>query len=159
MLAVPTLQTPTPAVPATSAASVVILHTIDLPADACEIMRSFGKLVQYDPLVEGSLPVATLKFDYLALDMRRKADRIYYDQNDMMAYPVIAFISTIEQFDSLVDSLGASNVITEFPPKTHFREDWDKLLRGSPTPSPSRILSCMTFFSNWFDSLKKKPKP
>jgi len=135
---------------------VIILHTIDLPPDALAILTGYGKVVHYDSAVEGSHAISSLVFDYLCLDIRKKTDRAYFDAQDTTQFSVICYISKLEQFDSLIEDLGCSAVITAFPPRQHFQSDFNKLLLGSSTGSPSKCLSLLTFASNFFLSLKRK---
>lgn len=135
---------------------VIILHTIDMPSDVMAVLNGYGKCVHYDALVEGSLPIDKLVFDYLLLDIRKKADRAYFDKQDTNQFSTICYISPIEQFDSLIEDLNCNSVITKFPPRQHFKEDFNKLLLSTSTGSPSKCLSLLTFASNFFLSLKRK---
>jgi hypothetical protein len=157
-LPLPVLQTETPAIsPAAVLVSpVIVLHTIDLPADVLAILQGYGKVVHYDASVEGSHTLSSLVFDYLCLDIRKKAHRAYFDSQDTTQFSVICYISKLEQFDSLVEDLGCSAVITTFPPRQHFQSDFNRLMLGSSTGSPSKCLSLLTFASNFFLSLKRK---
>jgi hypothetical protein len=135
---------------------VLILHTIDLPSDVMAVLDGYGKVVEYDATVEGALPIDKLVFDYLLLDIRKKADRAYFDKQDTNPFSTICYISPIEQFDSLIEDLNCNSVITQFPPRQHFKEDYNKLLLSTSTGSPSKCLSLLTFASNFFLSLKRK---
>jgi hypothetical protein len=139
-----------------SPSAVIILHTIDVPPEVKSLLTGYGKVVEYDSTVEGGLPIDKLVFDYLCLDIRKKADRAYFDSQNTNPFSVICYISPIEQFDSLIEDLGCDSVITTFPPRQHFQADFNKLLLGSSTGSPSKCLSLLTFASNFFLSLKRK---
>ena len=177
MLSIPAIQTAPPSspvapVPSASVASlpsvnvlsmpqskpIIILHTVDLPDEAKNNLRSYGKFVEYSIDVEGNLPIGSLEFDYLSLDIRERADRKYWDANDTSNYQIVAYISLIEKFDQFIDSLGATSIFTDFPTRQHFKADFDRLLLSSVTGSPSKLLSCVTFFNSFFDSLKAVKK-
>ena len=157
-LPLPVLQTEAPAIsPAAVLVSpVIVLHTIDLPADVLAILQGYGKVVFYDSAVEGSHTISSLVFNYLCLDIRKKTDRAYFDSQDTTQFSVICYISKLEQFDSLIEDLGCSAVITAFPPRQHFQSDFNRMLLGLSTGSPSKCLSLLTFASNFFLSLKRK---
>ena len=157
-LPLPVLQTEAPAIsPAAVLVSpVIVLHTIDLPADVLAILQGYGKVVFYDSAVEGSHTISSLVFNYLCLDIRKKTDRAYFDSQDTTQFSVICYISKLEQFDSLIEDLGCSAVITAFPPRQHFQSDFNRLMLESSTGSPSKCLSLLTFASNFFLSLKRK---
>ena len=135
---------------------IIILHTIDLDQDDLETLGSYGVVVAYDINVEGSLPISSLNFSYLLLDLRNKPDRTYYDSQDTSPFQIIGFISVIEEFDDLIDKLGCSNVITSFPQKQHFQIDYNKLLLTTATKSPTKCFSFVNYISNFLGSLKKK---
>ena len=139
-----------------SPSGVLLLHTIDIPEDVMAILSGYGKVVAYDAVVEGALPIDKLVFDYLLLDIRKKEDRAYFDKQDTNPFNTICYISLLEQFDSLIEDLHCNAVITKFPPRQHFKDDFNKLLLNTSTGAPSKCLSLLTFASNFFLSLKKK---
>lgn len=133
----------------------VILHTVDFKPADLEILKSYGRVVQYDQAVEKSMPISSLVFDYLCLDLRKKVDRSYFDSQEMTGFNVIGYISKLETFDKYIDNLPCSNIITSFPVRQHLAGDFNALLLKQPTVSPSKCLSCITFASNYLGSLKK----
>ena len=144
------------AVAQVSLPQIIILHTIDLDQDDLDTLSSYGTVVAYDINVEGSLPISSLNFSYLLLDLRKKPDRTYYDSQDTSPFQIIGYISIIEEFDDLIDKLRCSNVITSFPQKQHFQVDYNKLLATTSTKSPTKCFSFVNYVSNFFGSLKKK---
>jgi len=150
-LPLPVLQTEAVASPvAVSVPPVIVLHTIDLPVDVLDILKGYGKVVHYAPEVEGSYALSSLVFDYLCLDLRKKTHRAYFDSQDTSQFSVICYIIKLEQFDALIEDLECSAVITSFPPRQHFQSDFNRLLVGSSTGSPSKCLSLVTFMSSFF---------
>ena len=131
----------------------VILHTVDCKPAGLEILKSYGRVVQYDQAVEKSMPISSLVFDYLCLDLRKKVDRSYFDSQEMTGFNVIGYISKLETFDKYIDNLPCSNIITSFPVRQHLAGDFNALLLKQPTVSPSKCLSCITFASNYLASL------
>jgi hypothetical protein len=134
---------------------MIILHTIDIKPADLETLKSYGKVVIYDCNVEMKMPLSSLVFSYLLLDLRKKADRVYLDSQDTSAYNVIVYISIIEKFDAFIENLGCNNIITKWPPRCHLQGDWNNLLLKQCTAGPSKCLSCFTFASNYLTSLKK----
>lgn len=133
----------------------VILHTVDFKPIDVDNLKSYGRVVQYDQAVEKSMPISSLVFDYLCLDLRKKTDRSYFDSQDTSGFHVIAYISLLEQFDAFIGNLPCANVIKAFPVRQHLAGDFNALLLKQPTESPSKCLSCITFASNYLASLKK----
>jgi hypothetical protein len=133
----------------------VILHTVDFKPADLEILKSYGRVVQYDQAVEKSMPISSLVFEYLCLDLRKKVDRSYFDSQEMTGFNVIGYISKLETFDKYIDNLPCSNIITSFPVRQHLAGDFNSLLLKQPTVSPSKCLSCITFASNYLASLKR----
>ena len=133
----------------------IILHTIDFKPGDLDNLKSYGKVVKYQQAVEGSMPISSLVFDYLCLDLRLKKDRTYYDAQDTSAFNVICYISLIESFDAYIENLGVQNIITAFPPRQHLVGDFNALMLKQATDEPSKCLSCITFTSNYLSSLKK----
>ena len=161
LLQLPTLNTisavsPSSVVNIVASTPFIVLHTIDIDETDLAVLKSYGKVVNYDIAVEGSLPLTSLVCDYLCLNLRVKADRNYYDSQDTSQCKVVCYISLLEKFDSLIQDLGCHNVITSFPDKTHFKADFDKLLLANATDSPSKCLSVLNFAANFFASLRRK---
>ena len=151
-----------PVVPVLSGALVlpiqkqfIILHTVDLKKEDIKTLKSYGLVVQYNLKVEGNMPLAALKFDYLTLNLNCKNDRCYLDSQDTTNCNIICVISVIEQFDKYIENLECTNVITEFPPRQHLKGDFDALLMLQATESPSKCMSFLTFITNYIASKKK----
>ena len=151
----PTVPVMEASLPLPLARQMIILHTVDLKREDLTTLESYGKVVQYDVAVEGNMLLPSLQFDYLTLNLNKKADRCYFDSQDTSSCNIIAYISVIEQFDRYIDDLACSNVITSFPPRQHLKGDYDALLLKQSTDSPSKCLSLVTFMSNYLSSLKK----
>ena len=162
LLQLPTLNTSSSTVSSSSVVNIVastpfiILHTIDIGKADLNVLKSYGKVVNYNIAVEGSLPLTSLVCDYLCLNLRVKADRNYFDSQDTSQCKVVCYISRLEVFDSLIEDLGVHNVIIAFPDQTHFKADFDKLLLANATAEPSKCLSVLNYLSNFLGSLKKK---
>ena len=87
--------------------------------------------------------------------MRKLNDLTYFDSNDTSQFNVVCYIDKIEMFDKIIEDLECST-ITELPQKQHFKLDYDALLmKKGKTQQPSKCLSCLTFLTNYFGSLKK----
>ena len=96
----------------------VIIHTVDISKEDMKIFKSYGQVIIYNYNVEGNIPVSNLaSFDYLFIDLRDRKSRLYYDSNDLNNCNIILYISVIEQFDSYIESLGANNILIDFPEK------------------------------------------
>jgi len=132
----------------------VILHTCDVSSDDLSTFQGYGKVVQYEASVEGNIAIYNLLFDYLFIDLRVASARLYYDNSSLANYNVICYIHFVEKFDSYIESLGAQNILSELPPKQHFKSTFDSLLLQQNTASPSKCLSCINFGMSFLQSLR-----
>jgi hypothetical protein len=135
---------------------IIILHTVDVSDEDLATLRTYGPVVEYDINCEGSLPINSLIFTYLLLDLRKLEARRYYDSQETIVYPTIVYISRFETFDQLIEDLKCDNVITEFPPRQHFQADYNRLLLNNATGEPSKCLSLVTYMVNFFAALKRR---
>lgn len=136
----------------------IILHTIDIEESDMNTFKSWNvsDVIKYDYNVEAKLPISQLNpFVYLFLDLRIKEHREYFDNNDTNSYHVICYISILETFDALIESIEAKNVITDIPIKQHLQSDFNNSLLAKKTEAPNKILSCINFCSSYLSSLKK----
>ena len=136
----------------------VIIHTVDIAKNDLINFKAYGNVILYHYDVEGNIPVSNLAtFDYLFIDLRDKKARAYYDNNDFANYNVIAYISFIQQYDSYIESLGANNILSKFPDKTHYKSQYDFSLLQKPTDAPTNTcLSCINYSSSFLDSVRRQ---
>ena len=154
VIGVPPVPPPAPSVPLVPIKKIVILHTIDIPSADLANFQSYGSVVLYDVSVEGKTAIDQLIFDYLFLDLRNQSDRAYYDCSDLSNYSVVCYCSFIEVYDSFIESLGATVVLTAFPQRSHYVSDFNASLLVSPTPSPSKCISLINFLNSFLASLR-----
>ena len=131
----------------------VVIHTKDIDDVDFQKFSSQGKAVKYDVLVESNNNIDVLIFDYLFIDLRVATSRAYFDAQDVSNYNVVAYIDFFEKFDSYTEELQANNVLSTFPPATHFKAAWDASLLQQPTSSPTKCLSVINFAMNFLKSL------
>lgn len=135
----------------------VILHTIPISEQDLANFRGHGKVVQYNYAIESTHNVDLLQFDYLFIDLCDQASRAYYDSQNLSNYNVICYCHNLEQFDRYIESLEVSNVLTEFPLPTHFKNSFDASLLKNSTPAPNnRCLSALNYGCSFLDSVKKQ---
>jgi hypothetical protein len=137
----------------------IILHTKNIDNDDLDSFRSFGneKVIIFDESVEGKIKLCDFKpFSYLFLDLRNKHHRHFFDINDTDNYNIVCYISQIESFDPLIDSLAADRVCTKFPKRTHLQDDFDKSLLTEKTDSPNIFCSILNFGLNFLEARRKK---
>ena len=149
------LQVPSLNLNSSAPKRIIILHTVNIPSKDLAILKDYGKVCIYDASVESGIPIKDLIFDYLLLDLNDKNHRKYYDRNDTTNYNVVVYISFLERFDTLVDSLESQNILVKFPERCHHKEDYDRLLLSKPSTAPNKCLSTINFCSSFLDSLKK----
>ena len=131
----------------------VVIHTKDIDDADFQKFSSQGKAVKYNVLVESNNNIDVLNFDYLFIDLRVATSRSYFDAQDVSNYNVVAYIDFFEKFDSYTEELEANNVLSTFPPATHFKAAWDASLLQQPTASPTKCLSVINFAMNFLKSL------
>ena len=152
--AVQNLNPPAPAAP--NHKRFVIIHTTDIPEDDMSNFQNYGKVVSYDFHVENNVVIDNLVFDYLFLDLNDKNARRYYDNADLTNYNVVAYISLVEKFDSYIENLGAQNILSTFPPRFHYKAQYDSALLQTVTDAPSKCLSTFNFLTSFFLALRRR---
>ncbi len=123
----------------------IIVFTKDIEEDELNLLREYGKIIMFDPLVYTNINISSLQFDYLLLDLRRKEDRIYFQQIDvdlLDAYNVVSYCYSFEKFDEIHDEVGVVNIMTKFPPRQAFKVDFDRLMVQKKISKPKPALSC-----------------
>lgn len=152
--AVQNLNPPAPAPPNNK--RFVIIHTTDVTDDDMSKFESYGKVVKYDFNVENNVAIDNLIFDYLFLDLNDAHARRYYDNADLTNYNVVAFIHLVEKFDSYIENLGAVNILSDIPPRFHYKSQFDTALLQTVTDAPSKCLSTLNFCTSFFSALQKR---
>jgi len=123
----------------------IIVYTKDIEEDELSLLKEYGKIIMFDPLVYTNINITSLQFDYFLLDLRRKEDRIYYQQIDsdlLELYNVVSYCYSFEKFDEIHEEVGVVNIMTKFPPRQAFKVDFDRLMVQKKISKPKAALSC-----------------
>ena len=140
--------------------TVLILHTRDISSDEELLCRKFGVVRHFNPSMV-NINLATVKADYIFVDVRNKYFRIQVAKVDTDKFRVCALVNSWEKHNALFDGfVDGINIMTKLPHdvKVAFQEEFDELLCckkriGSPGNS---CLSLLSYLVNVWDELKRK---
>ena len=127
----------------------IIIHSKDVSDTDISLLKEYGKVIIFDPMVYMNIPIQNLIFDYILLDLRRKEDRYYLQQIDESLYEQLHIVSlcyTFEKFDDIHEEIGVKNIISKMPPKQAFKADFDRLLLQKKLGKPRPVLSLFKSF-------------
>ena len=122
----------------------IIVHSKDVEEENIALLKEYGKVILFDPLVYMNIPILSLEFDYLLLDIRRREDRYYFQQMEeyLIRYNIISYCYSIEKFEDIHEEIHSVNIMVKFPPKQAFKHDFDRLLLQKKISKPKPALSC-----------------
>lgn len=132
-------------VPLASGDKFLILQSKDIDEEEVALIKEYGRVIVFDPMTYMNVPIHTLAFDYMILDLRRKEDRIFFQQIDssiLDRYHVVSYCYSFQKDDEVHENLDVRNIMTKFPPRQAFKVDFDRLLRQKKITKPNSALSC-----------------
>jgi len=127
----------------------IIIITKDIKEDEVKLLKEYGKLILFDDKVYHNLPLSSIDFDYLIMDLRKREDRNYLQQIDYQKIEHIHLISichSFEKFDEYHQEIGVHNILTKLPDRQAFKADFNRLLLLRKISKPSVTLSCFKSF-------------
>ena len=122
---------------------IVFCITHDIPDDAMENLKRYGKVLEYNHDVHNNIPLESMDFDYLVLDQREKGDRYAYLKYVKPAehkYSVILYCYAFEVED--LESVEHYDVsMCQFPERQAHKHDYDLLMLSERLTKPRWYLS------------------
>jgi hypothetical protein len=118
---------------------IVIMITRDVSEDDRKRLSSFGLVKDYDNKVHLNLPLNSIEFDYLIVDLREAKHRLFYQksiQNNADYHQVYYKWSWESDM-----GLRYESEFSTFPPNQHSKQAFDALLCSSPVAEPTPCLS------------------
>jgi hypothetical protein len=61
---------------------IIFVLTKDMTEEQLSLLREYGRVIVFEHKVYVNVPIVSLEFDYLIMDMRIKEDRDYFQQID-----------------------------------------------------------------------------
>lgn len=122
----------------------IIVHSKDIEENDLDLLREYGRVIMFDPLVYLNVPIQNLDFDYILLDLRRKEDRHYLQQIDpavLEKFNIVSVCYSFEKLEEFHEEIGAENIMTKFPAKQAFKADFDRLLLQKKISKPRPAMS------------------
>ena len=127
----------------------IIVHSRDIEETDTELLREYGKVIMFDPLVYLNVPIQNLEFDYILLDLRRKEDRHYLQQIDSVVlenFNIVSICYSFEKSEEYHEEIGVENIMTKLPAKQAFKADFDRLLLQKKISKPRPAMSLFKSF-------------
>jgi hypothetical protein len=125
---------------------IIIMITKDLEKEEIDLLKEYGRVIMFDPRVYVNIPIQTLEFNYLIMDLRRREDRYYFqqiDQSVLERYNLVSICHSFEKYDDYHEEVGVENILTKLPDKQAFKADFDRLLLQRKISKPRVVLSCI----------------
>jgi hypothetical protein len=125
---------------------IIITCSKDISINEINLLKEYGKVIIFDSKVFQNVPIHTLEYDYFILDIRKKEDRLYFQQIEpsiLNNINVVSLCHSFEKFEEFHSELGVKNVITKLPEKQAFKEDFDKNLLLKKISKPNAVYSCI----------------
>ena len=123
----------------------ILCITRDLSAEDRALFRDYH-LVDYEDEIHRNIPVSQIRFDFLVIDLRQKADRYCFMkeiQPHANQFHIIAYCHAFEADDL---EIPHENAFSSFPARQARREDWEMLLLMKRIAKPRwwvSLLSCI----------------
>ena len=125
---------------------MVICISKDIDEVDEKILADYGKVIRYEHDLHNNIDSATLSFDYLIIDLRKKDDRYFYMKeilNKKDKYNVVLYNYCFEDNSDFT----CDNQINSFPKKQANKKDFDSLLLIKRIRQPR---ACIDFFKKCF---------
>lgn len=124
----------------------LLVHTKDFSEEDLVLLREYGRVIVFDPKVYLNVPVQSLKFDYMLIDLRTREGRHYVQQiiqSEADRYNIVSVCHSFEKSDDYHQEIGVDNIITKLPDQQAFKEDFDLLLLKKKISKPNAAFSCI----------------
>lgn len=126
--------------------SFIFVITKDLSEEDIGLLRAYGRVILFDPKVYLNVPVQSLQFDYMIVDLRLKEGRHYIQQITQSIidnYNIVSICHSFEKSEDYHQEIGVDNIITKLPDQQAFKEDFDRLLLQKKISKPRSVFSCI----------------
>lgn len=124
----------------------IIVLSRDISDEELHLLREYGKVVTFDHLVYTNIPIKSIDFDYLLIDLRKSEHRRYLQQIPVLlleTYNMISLCHSIQKHEDYHQELGVDNVLSKLPPRQAFKPDFDMLLLQRKISKPNAGVSCI----------------
>jgi hypothetical protein len=124
----------------------IIAISKNLEEESLELLKEYGKVIQFENNIYNNIPIQTLDFDYFIIDLRRREDRHYLQQIDPIFLETIHVISIchfFEKEDEYHSDIGAENILSKLPDRQAFKDDFNRLLLLKKIKKPNALFSCV----------------
>lgn len=118
----------------------------DLSDEEMALLKEYGKVVVFQPKVYNNIPIESIDFDYLILDIRQSDDRHYLQRVNVQTLEKYNFVSvchSIQKSEEFHEEMGVDNVLTKLPPKQAFKADFDRMMLQKKISKPNAGISCI----------------
>jgi hypothetical protein len=122
----------------------LIVSSRDFEKDEIELLRSYGKVFQYDDChINIPLEILLKEYDphYLLFDVRKKNHRLVLTHDFREKFHIMALIKWYELLEDFIQDIDAIKVLKEFPPREATREFFDYNLFHHKIREPNFIKS------------------
>jgi len=129
-----------------STEKIIITCTKDLSKEELELLKDYGKVILFDSKVYANVPIESLDFAYMILDIRKREDRYYFQQigpTFLQQAHVVSVCHSFEKFEDFHEELGVENIINKLPEKQAFKADFDRVLLQKKISKPRPAYSCI----------------
>jgi|Laugresu1bdmlbsd_1035121.scaffolds.fasta_scaffold53574_2 hypothetical protein len=124
----------------------IIAISRDLSDDEMDLLKEYGKVVVFHPKVYNNIPIESIDFDYLILDIRQSDDRHYLQRVNVQTLEKYNFVSvchSVQKSEDFHEEMGVDNVLTKLPPKQAFKADFDRMMLQKKISKPNAGISCI----------------
>jgi hypothetical protein len=137
-------QAPPLVVPDNQAFILVISR--DLDKDELDLLKEYGKVVQFEAGIYTNIPIRALDFDYFIIDIRKSEDRYYFQSipvQTLESYNLVSVCYSIQKSEEYHEEMGVDNVLAKLPPRQAFKADFDRLMLQKKISRPNGGVSCI----------------
>lgn len=118
----------------------------DLSDEEMELLKEYGKVVVFDAKVYTNIPIESVDFDYLVIDIRQSDDRHYLQRVNVQTlekYNYVSICHSVQKNEDFHEEMGVDNVLTKLPPKQAFKNDFDRMMLQKKISKPNASISCI----------------
>lgn len=130
----------------------VIISSRDVTREEIELLESFGRCLVWDSSFV-NIPLKEHRFSYCILDIRNKIHRNLLMKENLSQYHTVGLINWWESLDDWHEDSGVENTVRALPPRSAFKQDFDRMLLtrkiSKPSCAKSGLRMIAKFFGGW----------
>jgi len=119
---------------------ILFIHAKDLLPEKLSLLRQYGKVVIWSPIMVNHPFDQLDKFDYLVIDYRLPEARAQIAREDLSKYNVVHYVKWIQKVDDYLSQIEG-NVLSSLPKQAVNKKDFDQKLLNEPLVAPSALAS------------------